>query len=190
MFFSDLQGLADTSTRVLGDNERNLIRVGQVTEPVLKLLADLLAGVPVPARGRAPSTRRVLAKTFEGNQVKQYIEFGTAQYSAYDARRPPGVRRDRPRPVVLGPAQPRGPDRAGRRSRTAPTSTPTRPARRVPPSSRRAPVAAARRQPRRVRRHRGREDGRQRAARRADRTRRGLLRRARLAAVRTRGEGR
>jgi phospholipid/cholesterol/gamma-HCH transport system substrate-binding protein len=82
-FFSDLQGLADTSTRVLGDNEANLIRVGQVTEPVLRLLAVYSPELPCLIKGAARYAPR-LAKTFEGNQVKQYIELGTAQYSAYD----------------------------------------------------------------------------------------------------------
>ncbi|GAA1771585.1 MCE family protein [Nocardioides hankookensis] len=84
-FFSDLQGVADTSTRVLSDNESNLIRVGQVTEPVLKLLAVYSPEFPCLIEGAAKYAPR-LAKTFEGNQVKQYIEFGTPQYRAYDQR--------------------------------------------------------------------------------------------------------
>jgi phospholipid/cholesterol/gamma-HCH transport system substrate-binding protein len=81
-FFSDLQGLAVTSTRVLSDNEKNLIRVGRLTEPVLKLLAVYSPEFPCLIEGAAKYAPR-LARTFEGNQVKQYIEFGTAQYEAY-----------------------------------------------------------------------------------------------------------
>jgi phospholipid/cholesterol/gamma-HCH transport system substrate-binding protein len=81
-FFSDLQGLAVTSTRVLSDNKRNLIQVGRVTEPVLKLLAVYSPEFPCLIEGAAKYAPR-LAQTFEGNQVKQYIEFGTAQYDAY-----------------------------------------------------------------------------------------------------------
>lgn len=82
VFFSDLTGLSDTSTRVLGDNEANLIRVGQVTEPVLKLLATYSPEFPCLLRGGARYAP-ILAKTFEGNRVKQYLEFGTNQYPVY-----------------------------------------------------------------------------------------------------------
>jgi phospholipid/cholesterol/gamma-HCH transport system substrate-binding protein len=84
-FFADLQGLADTSTRVLRDNSANLIRVGKVTEPTLRLLAVYSPELPCLLQGAARYAPR-LARTFEGNQVKQYIEFGTAQYRAYDER--------------------------------------------------------------------------------------------------------
>ena len=85
VFFSDLQGLADTSTDVLATNETNLIRIGQVTEPVLRLLAVYSPEFPCLIKGAARYAPR-LARTFEGNQVKQYIEFGTAQYRSYDER--------------------------------------------------------------------------------------------------------
>ncbi|MDI6908519.1 MCE family protein [Nocardioides sp.] len=84
-FFGDLQGLADTSTRVLRENSTNLIRVGQVTEPMLRLLAVYSPELPCLLQGAARYAPR-LARTFEGNQVKQYIEFGTAQYRPYDER--------------------------------------------------------------------------------------------------------
>ncbi len=83
VFFSDLQGLADTSTRVLRTNETNLIQVGRVTEPMLRLLAVYSPQLPCLLQGAARYAPR-LAKTFEGNQVKQYVEIGTPQYSAYD----------------------------------------------------------------------------------------------------------
>jgi phospholipid/cholesterol/gamma-HCH transport system substrate-binding protein len=85
VFFADLQGLAETSTRVLQDNGDDLIRVGEVTEPVLRLLAVYSPEFPCLLEGAARYAPR-LARTFEGNQVKQYIEFGTAQYRAYDQR--------------------------------------------------------------------------------------------------------
>ena len=84
-FFSDLGGVADTSTRVLDENATNLIRVGQVTEPVLRLLAIYSPELPCLLEGAARYAPR-LARTFEGNQVKQYLEFGTPQYRAYDER--------------------------------------------------------------------------------------------------------
>jgi phospholipid/cholesterol/gamma-HCH transport system substrate-binding protein len=81
-FFSDLQGLAVTSTRVLSDNKRNLIQMGKISEPVLKLLAVYSPEFPCLLVGAAKYAP-VLASTFAGNQVKQYLEFGTAQYGPY-----------------------------------------------------------------------------------------------------------
>jgi phospholipid/cholesterol/gamma-HCH transport system substrate-binding protein len=84
-FFGDVSGLADTTTRILADNEADLIRIGEVTEPVLKLLDLYSPEFPCLLRGAA-RYKPVLASTFEGKRVKQYIEFGTAQYRAYDQR--------------------------------------------------------------------------------------------------------
>lgn len=83
VFFSDVAGLSDTTTRVLSDNESDLIRIGEVTAPVLKLLEIYSPEFPCLIKGAA-RYRPLLAKTFEGNQVKQFIEFGTAQYKPYD----------------------------------------------------------------------------------------------------------
>jgi phospholipid/cholesterol/gamma-HCH transport system substrate-binding protein len=82
VFFSDLQGLATTSTRLLSDNEGNLIQVGRMTEPVMRLLAVYSPEFPCLIEGAAKYAPR-LATTFEGSQIKQYLEFGTAQYDAY-----------------------------------------------------------------------------------------------------------
>lgn len=82
-FFTDVTGLSRTTTRVLADNESDLIRIGEVTQPVLKLLEIYSPEFPCLIRGAA-RYKPVLAKTFEGNQVKQFIEFGAAQYKAYD----------------------------------------------------------------------------------------------------------
>ena len=87
-FFSDLGGLADTSSHVLSENATDLIRVGQVTEPILRLLAVYSPELPCLITGAARYAPR-LARTFEGNQVKQYIEFGTPQYRPYDERDQP-----------------------------------------------------------------------------------------------------
>jgi phospholipid/cholesterol/gamma-HCH transport system substrate-binding protein len=83
VFFSDLTGLATTTRRVLGDNESALIRVGDVGAPVLRLLATYSPQLPCLLRGSARYAP-ILSRTFEGNQVKQFIKLGTAQYSAYD----------------------------------------------------------------------------------------------------------
>ncbi|GEP37339.1 ABC transporter substrate-binding protein [Nocardioides psychrotolerans] len=83
VFFTDVAGLSETTTRILADNESDLIRIGEVTQPVLKLLEIYSPEFPCLIKGAA-RYRPLLAKTFEGNQVKQFIEFGTAQYQAYD----------------------------------------------------------------------------------------------------------
>lgn len=82
-FFADITGLADTTTRVLRDNEQNLIRVGQVGEPVMALLAEYSPEFPCLIEGAADFAP-ILARTFEGNQVKQYIQvLGNAQSRVY-----------------------------------------------------------------------------------------------------------
>ena len=84
VFFSDLGGLADTSTRILDDNEDNLIEIGKVSEPLLKLLAVYSPEFPCLIKGAARYAP-ILSRTFEGNEIKQFIEFGTNQYRAYTA---------------------------------------------------------------------------------------------------------
>ena len=108
VFFSDLQGLADTTTGVLHENEANLIRVGQVTEPILKLLAVYSPELPCLISGAARYAPR-LARTFAGNQVKQYLELGTAQYRPYDERDRPTYGEVGHGPWCLGLPNPRVP---------------------------------------------------------------------------------
>jgi len=88
VFFSDLGGLANTSHRILRDNEQNLIRMGQVTEPVLALLAEYSPQFPCLIKGGA-NYEPILSGTFEGDWVKQYIEFFQPQWRVYDERDTP-----------------------------------------------------------------------------------------------------
>ena len=88
VFFSDLGGLADTSHRILRDNEQNLVRVGQVTEPALALLAEYSPEFPCLIKGAA-NYEPILSKTFEGDWVKQNIEFFNPQWRVYDERDKP-----------------------------------------------------------------------------------------------------
>ncbi len=88
VFFSDLGGLADTTTRILRDNEQNMVRVGQVTEPVLALLAEYSPEFPCLIKGAA-NYAPILSKTFEGDWVKQYIEFFNPQWRVFDERDKP-----------------------------------------------------------------------------------------------------
>lgn len=85
VFFSDLTGLADTSTRILSDNETNIIRVGQVTEPLTRLLAVYSPEYPCLLKGLA-RYQPFLAKVFAGNIIRQYFQFNTPQYREYDQR--------------------------------------------------------------------------------------------------------
>lgn len=81
-FFGDLAGLATTSTRILAENEKNLIRVGEVTEPVTNLLAVYSPEFPCLLRGLARYDG-YLADMFSGQRVKQYVELGATQREGY-----------------------------------------------------------------------------------------------------------
>lgn len=82
VFFEDLAGLADTSTRILQDNEQNLIRAGELTAPVLELLATYSPEFPCLLRG-LDRYYEPLSEIFEGDRVKQYIELTPKQYEPY-----------------------------------------------------------------------------------------------------------
>jgi phospholipid/cholesterol/gamma-HCH transport system substrate-binding protein len=84
VFFSDLGGLADTSTRILRENEQNLVEAGRVTEPVLALLDTYSPEFPCLLEGAA-AYAPILSRTFEGNVVKQYFELGNAQFRHFTA---------------------------------------------------------------------------------------------------------
>jgi len=83
VFFADLAGLARTSTRILRDNEQNMVAFGRVTEPVLALLHTYSPELPCLLKGAA-AYAPILSKTFEGNVVKQYMELGNAQFRHFD----------------------------------------------------------------------------------------------------------
>jgi phospholipid/cholesterol/gamma-HCH transport system substrate-binding protein len=85
VFFADLTEVSDTARGLLAANESDLIRVGEVGRPVMQLLATYSPEFPCLIKGAARYAP-ILAKTFEGNEVKQYIELGTNQYRAYDER--------------------------------------------------------------------------------------------------------
>ena len=88
VFFSDIAGLANTSTDILSENETNLIRVGEVTEPVLQLLATYSPEFPCLIKGSA-NYRPRLASVFQGNMIRQHFVFNTPQYREYDQRDTP-----------------------------------------------------------------------------------------------------
>jgi len=88
VFFSDIAGLANTSTDILSENATNLIRVGEVTEPVLQLLATYSPEFPCLIKGSA-NYRPRLASVFQGNMIRQHFVFNTPQYREYDRRDTP-----------------------------------------------------------------------------------------------------
>jgi phospholipid/cholesterol/gamma-HCH transport system substrate-binding protein len=87
-FFGDVAGLADTSTRILLDNEANIIRIGEVTEPFTRLLAVYSPEYPCLLAG-LHRYEPLLSRVFHGNMIRQEFIFNTPQYREYD-------RRDRP----------------------------------------------------------------------------------------------
>jgi phospholipid/cholesterol/gamma-HCH transport system substrate-binding protein len=85
VFFGDVAGLANTSRTLLADNEANLIRIGELTAPVMRLLAVYSPEYPCLLQGLARYKPR-LASVFRGNMIRQYFVFNTPQYREYDQR--------------------------------------------------------------------------------------------------------
>ncbi|WP_110205462.1 MCE family protein [Nocardioides daejeonensis] len=80
--FTDLTGLARTSTSVLAENEANLIRVGDLAEKVTSLLATYSPEFPCLLKGLDRYTDN-LNDMFAGGRVKQYVELGAVQREPY-----------------------------------------------------------------------------------------------------------
>lgn len=85
VFFGDVAGLADTSRQVLAENESNLIRIGELSEPLMRLLAVYSPEYPCLIQGAA-NYRPRLAKVFRGGMIRQYFVFNAPQYREYDQR--------------------------------------------------------------------------------------------------------
>jgi phospholipid/cholesterol/gamma-HCH transport system substrate-binding protein len=110
-FFGDVAGLSDTTSRVLSDNEANLIEVGRLTEPLMRLLATYSPEFPCLLKG-AENYQPRLADTFRGNMIRQYFVFNTPQYREYDQRDKPVYGEVGRGPWCLGlpnPPEPIGP---------------------------------------------------------------------------------
>jgi phospholipid/cholesterol/gamma-HCH transport system substrate-binding protein len=88
VFFGDVAGLARTSTTVLEENEQNLIAVGELSAPLMRLLAAYSPEYPCLLRGLANYQPR-LAEVFRGNMIRQFFVFNTPQYREYDERDAP-----------------------------------------------------------------------------------------------------
>lgn len=85
VFFGDVAGLADTTSDVLAENEANLIRIGELSEPLTRLLAVYSPEYPCLLKGLA-NYRPRLAKVFRGGIIRQYFRFNAPQYREYDQR--------------------------------------------------------------------------------------------------------
>lgn len=83
--FDDVTGLSGTTTRVLRDNEDALVRATELSVPILRLLDKYSPEYNCLLRGIA-AYKPLLAKTFEGGLVKQFIEFPANQRRGYDRR--------------------------------------------------------------------------------------------------------
>jgi len=84
-FFSELTGLSNTSYDFLATNGDAIIRTGQLSEPIVRLLATYSPEFPCLLRGLDRYRHRLLG-IFEGGVVKQRLELGTPQYRVYDER--------------------------------------------------------------------------------------------------------
>jgi len=87
-FFGELTGLADTTTEFLDANGAAIVRTGQLTEPITRLLATYSPEFPCLLTGLDRYRSRLLG-IFEGGVVKQRLELGTPQYHVYDERDTP-----------------------------------------------------------------------------------------------------
>ena len=105
------------------DNGANLIRVGQVTEPVLRLLAVYSPELPCLIEGAAAT--RPARPHLRGQPGQAVHRVRHAAVPRLRPARPAGLRRGRPRAVVPGPAEPQVPSPPIASSRAA-TSTSTR----------------------------------------------------------------
>ena len=82
-FFDDVSGLSSTTSRVLATNEAGLIRFGQLSRPMLRLLDTYSPEYPCLMKG-LDRYRGQLLKIFRNNRIYQKLELGATQKSAYD----------------------------------------------------------------------------------------------------------
>lgn len=82
-FFSDVAGVSRTGTRVLADNEQNLIRLGELSRPTMALLDTYAPQYPCLFRGIDRYSKN-LGEIFEGDTIRQMLELGASQKEPYD----------------------------------------------------------------------------------------------------------
>lgn len=83
-FLGDLTGVAGTTTRVLRENGDDMIQLGRLSRPMLRLLDTYSPQYPCLLQGLARYTSR-LSEIFQNGRVNQVLEIGAVQRPAYDA---------------------------------------------------------------------------------------------------------
>lgn len=83
-FLSDLTGTAEVTARILRDNEEGLIRMGRVSEPMLRLLATYSPEYPCLLKGLDRYTGR-LSEIFADGRVAQLMTLEADQRKPYTA---------------------------------------------------------------------------------------------------------
>jgi len=81
-FFGDVTTLANTTNGFLGENEDRVIRLGQVTEPILAVLAKQAPAAPCFLKVMA-ETAPILNDTFRDNRLNINVELITNQPTPY-----------------------------------------------------------------------------------------------------------
>lgn len=82
-FFSDVAGVSRTGTRLLADNEGNLIRLGELSRPTMALLDTYSPQYPCLFKGIDRYSKN-LGEIFEGDTIRQMLELGASQKEPYD----------------------------------------------------------------------------------------------------------
>ena len=82
-FFDDVSGVSSTTSQVLAENEASLIRFGQLSVPMMKLLDTYSPEYPCLMKGLDRYTGR-LRKIFRNNRIYQKLELGATQKRGYN----------------------------------------------------------------------------------------------------------
>lgn len=82
-FFSDVAGVSRTGTRLLADNEQNLIRLGELSRPTMALLDTYAPQYPCLFKGIDRYSKN-LGEIFRGDTIRQMLELGASQKEPYD----------------------------------------------------------------------------------------------------------
>ncbi len=106
-FIGDVTGLGVTSTRVLTDNEANIVRAPAVSRPLLGLLDTYSPELPCLLKGAARYSAR-LNEIFSGGRVRQSMTLAATQRRPYDQRDIPEYA-DRRGPACYGLPYPKQP---------------------------------------------------------------------------------
>lgn len=83
--FGEVAGLSDAGSRLMEDNETDIIRAVNGSESTLRMMAKYAPEYECLLRGIAVY-KPILIKTFSGGEVKQYAEFPSKQHRGYDRR--------------------------------------------------------------------------------------------------------